>query len=135
MIFLLRLRAPRCFPILLAVLAIASLWAEEEEPLEKPSSESLSSVPTASSSVPAVLELDIFTSNLQELASWCRSLSLSEAGTKEDLAARLRDYYQLPSPNMVGNQDEKSENRTIIVESARETEYFTRKPLTKNMPA
>ncbi|MDR2807401.1 MAG: LPS-assembly protein LptD [Spirochaetaceae bacterium] len=70
----------------------------------------------------SILELDIKTSSLTELAVWCRSLGLSEAGTKYDLAQRLRNYYQLPPPD---TQAVSANQRTITIESARSSEYFT----------
>ena len=69
----------------------------------------------------SVLELDIKTSSLTELALWCRSLGLSEGGTKQELAQRLRNYYKLPAPDA----EDYSNQRTIIIESARSSEYFT----------
>ncbi|MFP3089773.1 LPS-assembly protein LptD [Treponema sp. TIM-1] len=69
-----------------------------------------------------ILELDIKTSSLTELAAWCRSLGLSDGGSREELANRLRDYYQLSPPV---SDPEEAGKRTIIVESARSSEYFT----------
>ncbi|MCL2833738.1 MAG: LPS-assembly protein LptD [Treponema sp.] len=68
-----------------------------------------------------VLELDIKTSTLMELASWCRSLGLSEGGTRDELANRLRSYFKLPAAGGTVSENAK----TIIIESARSTEYFT----------
>ncbi|MDR0785863.1 MAG: LPS-assembly protein LptD [Treponema sp.] len=68
-----------------------------------------------------VEEMDVRTSTLQELAIWCRSLGLSEGGTREELANRLRDYYQIPKPD--GSAE--SSGRVIIIESAQSTEYFS----------
>jgi hypothetical protein len=68
-----------------------------------------------------VLEMDIKTSSLAELAAWCRELHLSEGGTKEELENRLRSYYRLPFPNGTVSADAK----LITIESARTTEYFT----------
>jgi lipopolysaccharide assembly outer membrane protein LptD (OstA) len=48
-----------------------------------------------------VLERDIATSSLRELAEWCRSLGLSEAGTREEMASRLRDHYTPEPPPVV----------------------------------
>ncbi|MDR2782631.1 MAG: LPS-assembly protein LptD, partial [Treponema sp.] len=69
------------------------------------------------------LEMDIRTSTLTELAVWCRTLGLSEGGSKEELANRLRDYYKLPRPDGSPAADEKS--KTIVIEAARSAEYFT----------
>ena len=67
------------------------------------------------------LEMDIRTSSLTELATWCASLGLSTGGTRDVLANRLRAYYDLPLPAGSSSQD----RRTIVIESARTTEYFT----------
>jgi hypothetical protein len=74
-----------------------------------------------------ILELDIKTSTLNELASWCRTLGLSEGGGREELANRLRDYHnlkRLPEEQRDGDAA-PSNKKTIIIESARSTEYFT----------
>jgi hypothetical protein len=79
-----------------------------------------------------ILEMDIKTSSLPELAAWCRSLGLSEGGTKEELANRIRRHFTLPLPQPVQAEPEPAEGspkpkkQTIItIESARSTEYFT----------
>jgi hypothetical protein len=99
-----------------------------------------------------VFERDVATSSLTELAGWCRILGLSEGGTKEELAARLRSYYRIESPAASGPAgagppagtaetavDESSEgtaetaegapdekkNLIITIKSARITEYVT----------
>jgi hypothetical protein len=64
---------------------------------------------------------DIRTSSFMELAAWCRSLGLSEGGTKEELARRLRAYYNLSESTPEGGSDAK----LIVIESARTTEYFS----------
>jgi hypothetical protein len=66
--------------------------------------------------------LDIKTSTLAELAAWCRSLGLSEGGTREDLAARLRAHYTL---DRIPVPAEEPSKRIIIIESSQSTEYFT----------
>ncbi|MDR0302626.1 MAG: LPS-assembly protein LptD [Treponema sp.] len=64
-------------------------------------------------------ELEIKASTLSELAVWCRSLGLSEGGTKADLSKRIRDHFNLPEPK------DNDENRKILtIESAQTTEYF-----------
>jgi len=65
-------------------------------------------------------ELEVKSSTMPELAVWCRSLGLSEGGTKEELAKRIRDYFGLPEPN---NSDDG--RKILIIESAQSTEYFT----------
>jgi hypothetical protein len=98
-----------------------------------------------------ILERDIATSSLAELADWCRSLGLSEGGAKEELAARLRSHYRIESPSSgaasgeetadggsAGESDEETAaagsakgasggagNLTVTIQSARITEYFT----------
>jgi len=66
------------------------------------------------------LEMEIRTSTLPELAAWCRSLGLSENGTRADLSGRLRQYFELPQP--VQND---SGGRIVTIESAQFSEYFT----------
>jgi len=64
-------------------------------------------------------ELEIKSSTLPELAEWCRSLGLSEGGTKEELAKRIREYFRMPEPK---NTDDK--RKILTIESAQSTEYF-----------
>jgi hypothetical protein len=71
-----------------------------------------------------VMEMDIKTSTLSELAAWCRSLGLSEGGTREELTNRLRTYYKLPPPGQETAEEPKKQ-KIITIESARSTEYFT----------
>jgi hypothetical protein len=68
-----------------------------------------------------ILDMDIKTSTLTELANWCRALGLSEGGTRADLAARLRDYYGFRAPE----EEDAADKRVITIESAKSTEYFT----------
>ena len=96
--------------------------------------------------VPELTEMDIRTSTLLELVQWCRRLGLSEGGTAQELADRLRSYYGIkptlaaPEPgNPTGPSTEKTGQgtqgtlgsagtpRTITIESARNSEYFTLK--------
>jgi lipopolysaccharide assembly outer membrane protein LptD (OstA) len=64
-------------------------------------------------------ELELKSSTLPELAAWCRSLGLSEGGTKEELAKRIRNHFGLPEPK----KTEESQ-KILIIESAQSTEYF-----------
>jgi lipopolysaccharide assembly outer membrane protein LptD (OstA) len=73
-------------------------------------------------SLPDYIEMDIRTSRLDELADWCRRLGLSDAGSRDELAGRLRDYYGITSPAPGSNA---TESKSITIESARTTEYFT----------
>ena len=68
------------------------------------------------------IEMDIRTSSLVELAAWSRELGLSEGGSRDDLASRLRNYYKIPPPQ---GRSTSTEQRIITIESARTTEYFT----------
>ncbi|MDR2901338.1 MAG: LPS-assembly protein LptD [Treponema sp.] len=74
-----------------------------------------------------VTEMDIRTSTLSELADWCRTLGLSEGGSRQELDRRLREHYGIsaaadPIPLADG---EEGAQKTIVIESARTTEYFT----------
>ena len=66
-------------------------------------------------------EMEIRTSTLSELAFWCRTLGLSEGGTREELSSRLREHFKLPRQK--ADSDEKS-RKIITIESAQTTEYF-----------
>jgi hypothetical protein len=84
-----------------------------------------------------IFERDIATSSLTELADWCRILGLSEGGTKEELASRLRSYYRIERPAAPGPPGEtaagetaegtsgRERNLIITINSARTTEYVT----------
>lgn len=67
------------------------------------------------------IELEIKTSTLPELAVWCRTLGLSEGGTRNELASRIRDHFNLPAPKEQADSNQK----IITIESAQSTEYFT----------
>ena len=69
-----------------------------------------------------VIEMDIRTSTLAELAAWSRRNGLPEGGTSADLARRLREHYGLP---LEGQAAAREGQRIITIESARTTEYFT----------
>jgi lipopolysaccharide assembly outer membrane protein LptD (OstA) len=73
-----------------------------------------------------ILELDINTSTLSELAAWVRSLGLSEGGDRTALGNRLREYYKLAEAVLAGEEAEGAvAPKVITIESARSTEYFT----------
>ncbi|GHV26529.1 hypothetical protein AGMMS4952_06770 [Spirochaetia bacterium] len=77
-----------------------------------------------------ILELDIKTSTLSELAAWCRSLGLSEGGDRAALGSRLRDYFKLAGVPAAGGEAAAAVEgapipKVITIESARSTEYFT----------
>ena len=67
--------------------------------------------------------MDIRTSTLAELAAWCRSLELSESGTREELQKRLRTHYGLSDSE--GKPSAEDEGRVVVIESAQGSEYFT----------
>jgi lipopolysaccharide assembly outer membrane protein LptD (OstA) len=66
------------------------------------------------------IEMEIKTSTLPELAFWCRSLGLSESGTRAELSRRIREYFELPHKELIPAPDKK----IITIESAQVTEYF-----------
>ncbi|MCX7656268.1 MAG: hypothetical protein N2Z76_07060 [Treponemataceae bacterium] len=129
---------------------IGALWAFEEE---KIGGASASSLPSPQQEVPAmgetgetppltkeqqILEMDIATSSLSELAFWCRRVGLSDGGSREELQNRLRQYYGIPLPKSDAPGKERSlrsespENtekapaqRTIVIEAAEQSEFFT----------
>jgi hypothetical protein len=65
--------------------------------------------------------MDIRTSTLSELAAWCRNLGLSEGGTSEDIARRLREHFKISEQ---GETQVTDRRKVITIESARSTEYF-----------
>jgi hypothetical protein len=67
------------------------------------------------------IEMDIKTSTLLELAAWCRELGLSDGGSWEQLASRLRSHYNLRSQRSAYQPGQQ----IITIESAKTTEYFT----------
>ncbi|MDR2344329.1 MAG: LPS-assembly protein LptD [Spirochaetaceae bacterium] len=68
-----------------------------------------------------VIDLEIKTSTLLELAEWCRELGLSEGGNREELVTRLRSHFEVPLPG-----DAAAPNQKIVtIETAKTTEYFT----------
>jgi hypothetical protein len=66
------------------------------------------------------VEMEINTSTLPELAAWCRTLGLSEGGTKTDLISRLRSHFKLP----LAAGEVEDTRKLITIEAARSTEYF-----------
>jgi lipopolysaccharide assembly outer membrane protein LptD (OstA) len=69
-----------------------------------------------------IIDMDIRTASLNELAAWCRELGLSEGGGREELARRLREHFTLTES---GAAEEEADKKIIIIESARSTQYFT----------
>ncbi len=108
----------RCFRLVLAgILALGAGPAQAQDAV---------SAAADQSSEHAVAELDIRTSTLLELADWCRRLGLAESGTAPELAARLRAHYGIaPAGSSAGGTPAQGGPRSIIIEAARSSEYFT----------
>jgi hypothetical protein len=99
------------------------------EPAE-PAEQSADAAATLSIRDQEIIELDIKTSTLSELAAWCRSLGLSEGGDREALGNRIREHYRIVQAlSAAGGVSVEIEGegalKTITIESARSTEYFT----------
>jgi len=109
-------------------LFISALYAQEEPPLleeqqslEESDEEESHVERRGNSPLNRRLEMEIKTSTLSELAAWCRTLGLSEGGTRDELSKRLREHFKLAEPN--ANNDNKQ--KIITIESAQSSEYFT----------
>jgi hypothetical protein len=72
-----------------------------------------------------ILDLEIKTSTLLELAEWCRELQLSEGGGREELAQRIRNHFQIAAPAAAPVEEGAASEKIITIESARTTDYFT----------
>jgi hypothetical protein len=98
-----------------------ALYAQEVSPEEAAPLEELaaSEEEELSYSERQRIEMEIKTSTLPELAAWCRSLGLSEGGTRAELAGRLRGHYELPEPEAVARNQ-----KILTIESAQTAEYF-----------
>lgn len=66
--------------------------------------------------------LDIATSDYYGLVAWVRRLGLSDAGSADELRARLYAYYQVSAPAPVAPS-----TRTVTIASADKTEYLSAK--------
>jgi hypothetical protein len=107
-------------------LFIAVLYAQEEPQAAEKLTEELSAEESQENvNIPFNhrTEMEIKTSTLSELAAWCRTLGLSEGGTREDLSKRLREHFKLSEPKTDSDQDDK--RKIITIESAQSSEYFT----------
>ena len=114
----------RLLPVLLCFALFPVFYIQAQEEAEETTVNGIvdsNDLDDSDSSEASYIEMDIRTSSLMELAAWCRELGLSEGGTREELAARLRSHYGLPS---VQGTD-LGEERIITIESANTTEYFT----------
>jgi hypothetical protein len=94
-----------------------SFLSAQEEPKTDPPKQT----PVALTPEQNRINMDIRTSTLSELAAWARSLKLSEAGTRAELARRLMEYYEITEQVQPVSNDKR---KVIIIESARTTEYF-----------
>ncbi|MFA6507900.1 MAG: SAP domain-containing protein [Treponemataceae bacterium] len=123
---------PRAFASSLCVFYLlcgssSSLFPQEDVPQEEVKEAPKQTPAEDKSSLDPIsaLELDIKTSTLVELAAWCRELGLSESGTKDELIKRLRDHLKLTGKGATPEMDKRKEGRTVVVEAAQGTEYFT----------
>jgi len=96
-----------CF---LMSLFVSALYAQEQ-----PTPEEMSDSPLRRR-----IEMELKTSTLSELAAWCRTLGLSEGGTKEEIIKRLREHFNISEQKTAENKSLK----TITIESAQSTDYF-----------
>jgi len=107
-------------------LLCAELYSQEEKlpPLDKPAEESIKEEQKEEEIVDSKenqrLEMEIKTSTLSELAAWCRTLGLSEGGTKDELSKRLRDHFKLSDPTSNSENNQK----IITIDSAQSSDYF-----------
>ncbi|HRY56058.1 MAG TPA: hypothetical protein P5142_15650 [Spirochaetia bacterium] len=67
----------------------------------------------------ATLPADISTASYYELVAWARSIGLSEAGSAEELRARLYAHYGVSAP-----PPSPSAKRTVRIERAARARYF-----------
>jgi hypothetical protein len=120
--------------VIIMSLFISALYAQEEPPaLDEPAAEENPEYQAEEHPEEAYqekkpispserrIEMEIKTSTLSELALWCRTLGLSEGGTRDDLSKRLRDYFKLSQAE--SNNTDKQ--KIITIESAQSSEYFT----------
>jgi hypothetical protein len=108
-------------------LLIAALYAQEEPPQlpEPPPAEEITPEAQKKEEMPDSplrrrIEMELKTSTFSELAAWCRTLGLSEGGTKEEIIKRLREHFNISEPKNKENNNLK----IITIESAQSTEYF-----------
>jgi lipopolysaccharide assembly outer membrane protein LptD (OstA) len=70
------------------------------------------------------LPADIRTASFYELVDWARSLGLSTRGTRRDLQDRIARHFDVPLSD-VRADSQPEEGRTVVIESANESEYFS----------
>jgi len=99
------------------------LYAQEESPppSEEGVKEEYNEEKTPVSHLNRRIEMEIKTSTLSELAVWCRTLGLSEGGTREELSKRLREHFNLNE----SKSDNDDKRKIITIESSQASEYFT----------
>jgi hypothetical protein len=124
------MREGRRLVALLFLLAAFPAFAQDDPAPVEETKATADATATLSIRDQEIIELDIKTSTLSELAAWCRSLGLSEGGDREALGNRIREHYRIAqavaaaggvSAEITGEGGPK----TITIESARSTEYFT----------
>ncbi|GBU29154.1 hypothetical protein R84B8_02718 [Treponema sp. R8-4-B8] len=99
-----------------------ALYAQEEPPpLDESAEEEQEEEIITDTHLNRRIEMELKTSSLSELAAWCRTLGLSEGGTREELSKRIRDHFSMREPNANNNEKRK----IIIIESSQASEYFT----------
>jgi hypothetical protein len=104
-----------------------ALYAQEEQlPLDESTADELAEEENqeeqnVDSHLNRRIEMEIKTSTLSELAAWCRTLGLSEGGTRDELSKRLREHFNLSEPR----SDNDDKRKIITIESAQSSEYFT----------
>ena len=103
----------------LLVILTAGLGAREDPAGPGDNSEGEDS-PGDGAFITEAVALAVETADYYELVAWSRRLGLSERGSLEELRARLFDYFETgPS------EPDAESRRTISIQSARRTEYFT----------
>ncbi|MDR2662522.1 MAG: LPS-assembly protein LptD [Treponema sp.] len=90
------MRKAGLFLLLCLPLAVFSQEAEQGPAEQRPAEAAESGEPDKPRGLTPefILDRDLATASLPELADWCRSLGLNGEGTREELVSRLRDYYK-----------------------------------------
>lgn len=119
--------------LILALIA-AAIGAQETEAEEPQGRQSPGEQPPAErSSNPnglsreEVLTRDVETASFGELVAWADRLGLSTRGSAADLRQRIAGELgiELPTPEPDETQEERQGTRTVVIESADQTRYFT----------
>ncbi len=93
--------------------------ASEEETKEKKDRETL---------IKETMGLDIDTANYFELVAWCKTLGLSDSGSRQDLQNRLCNYFDIS----VTKEGAQASGRRIEIQSAESSEYFSIEEVDEN---